>query len=69
MHLVGGDDVLRGRVEYCYQGTWYSVCASDWDERGNEARVICTSLGFAFGELDTKTRGKENCTSYICDHV
>ena len=50
VHLVGGD-VLRGRVEYCYQGAWYSVCASGWDERGEEARVICSSLGYTtFGK-------------------
>ena len=57
VHLVGGDDVSRGRVEYCYQGSWYSVCASDWDERGNEARVICTSLGFALGDFVLKSEG------------
>ena len=49
VHLVGGDSILRGRVEYCYQGTWHSVCASGWDDRGNEARVICRSLGYDFG--------------------
>ncbi|CAI8040794.1 Scavenger receptor cysteine-rich domain-containing group B protein, partial [Geodia barretti] len=48
VHLVGGDDVSRGRVEYCYQGAWYSVCASDWDESGLEAHVICRSLGHQF---------------------
>ena len=50
VHLVGGDDVSRGRVEYCYQGAWYSVCASGWDESGEEARVICSSLGYTFGK-------------------
>ncbi|CAI8021146.1 Neurotrypsin, partial [Geodia barretti] len=46
VHLVGGDDVSRGRVEYCYQGAWYSVCASDWDDSGLEAQVICGNLGY-----------------------
>ena len=50
VHLVGGDDVSRGRVEYCYQGFWYSVCVSGWDESGEEARVICSSLGYTFGK-------------------
>ena len=50
VHLVGGDSIIRGRVEYCYQGIWHSVCASDWDDRGNEATVICSSLGYGFGE-------------------
>ena len=49
VHLVGGDDVSRGRVEYCYQGTWYSVCASGWGERGEEAEVVCKTLGYSFG--------------------
>ncbi|CAI8040135.1 Deleted in malignant brain tumors 1 protein [Geodia barretti] len=46
VHLVGGDDVSRGRVAYCYNGTWYSVCASDWDTTGEEARVVCETLGY-----------------------
>ena len=51
VHLVGGDAVSRGRVEYCYDGSWYSVCDSDLDEEG--ARVICNTLGY-----DTITHGK-----------
>ena len=49
VHLVGGDDVSRGRVEYCYEGAWHSLCASDWGETGDEARAICTSLGYLYG--------------------
>ena len=44
VHLVGGDAISRGRVEYCYDGSWYSVCDSDLDEEG--ARVICNTLGY-----------------------
>ena len=44
VHLVGGDSISRGRVEYCYDGSWYSVCASDLDEE--EAQVICNTLGY-----------------------
>ena len=51
VHLVGGDAISRGRVEYCYDGSWYSVCASDLDEEG--ARVICNTLGY-----DTTDHGK-----------
>ena len=39
VHLVGGNDVSRGRVEYCYEGTWYSVCASDWEDK-HELSVV-----------------------------
>ena len=42
VHLVGGDTFSRGRVEYCYDGSWYSVCASDLDEEG--VRVVCNTL-------------------------
>ena len=46
VHLVGGDDVSRGRVLYCYNGTWYSVCAADdWDMTGEEARMFCAAAG------------------------
>ena len=24
---MGSDDISRGRVEHCYEGSWYSVCA------------------------------------------
>ena len=47
VHLVGGDAVSRGRVEYCYEGNWYSVCASDLDVE--EARIICSTLGHDIG--------------------
>ena len=46
MHLVGSDDLPRGRVEYCYNGTWYSLCADGWDTVWNETEVVCTSMGF-----------------------
>ena len=46
MHLVGSDDLSRGRVEYCYNGTWYSLCADGWDSVGNETEVVCTSMSF-----------------------
>ena len=52
LHLVGGDDVSRGRVVYCYEGTWYSLCADGWDEQGNEARVVCGGLGYRYGRFN-----------------
>ena len=64
VHLVGGDDVSRGRVEYCYQGTWYSVCASGWGERGEEAEVVCKTLGYSFGMYNT---GVKKTQTRFCD--
>ena len=52
---MNGDDISRGRVIYCYQGNWWSVCASDWG--GEEARVVCNTLGYdtaVFGEWMAK---------------
>ena len=46
IHLVGGDGISRGRVLYCYQGIWYSLCSDNWDTTGEEARVLCHSLGY-----------------------
>ena len=46
LHLVGSDDVSRGRVEYCSNGTWYSLCADGWDTTGNEANVVCRTWGY-----------------------
>ena len=46
VHLVGGDDVSRGRVLYCFEGTWYSLCDTGWEDGGEEARVVCTDLGY-----------------------
>ena len=44
VHLVDSDAASRGRVEYCYEGSWYSVCASGWGEE--EARVVCKMLDY-----------------------
>ena len=41
---MNGDDISSGRVIYCYQGNWGSVCDSDWGEE--EARVVCRTLGY-----------------------
>jgi hypothetical protein len=34
VHLVSGSDISRGRVEFCYRGMWYTVCASTWRDSG-----------------------------------
>ena len=36
----------RGRIEYCYNGTRYSLCADGWDTTGNEAHVVCNTMGY-----------------------
>ena len=60
VHLVGGDDESRGRVLYCYNGAWYSVCADGWDTTGDEARVVCDTLGYNTSNYGTTyTRDKK----------
>ena len=45
VHLVGGHNTREGRVEYCYSGTWHSVCADNWGE--DEAEVVCHNMGYS----------------------
>ena len=54
VHLVDGGTVDMGRVLYCHNGSWYSVCADDWDPSGREAQVICSTIGYET-ELFSKT--------------
>ena len=41
---MGGENELEGRVEFCYNGVWATVCDNGWDKR--DATVVCNQLGF-----------------------
>ncbi len=47
--FVGGEEengLLRGRVEYCQNGTFHGICYDEsWNTR--DAIVVCQQLGFA----------------------
>ena len=43
VQLANGTE-REGRVEYCYNGQWTSICDSFYDK---EATVVCKQLGYA----------------------
>ena len=44
IRLTGGSNEYEGRVEYCTNGVWGSICDSGWDNR--EASAVCRQLGY-----------------------
>ena len=42
---LGDGEVLRGRVEVCYNGSWVTICSHSWTAK--EATVICSQLGYS----------------------
>ena len=44
VRLVDGIVPYRGRVEYCRNGRWNSVCSYSWGRR--DAAVVCRQLGY-----------------------
>ena len=45
VRLVGSNSSSEGRVEVCYNGSYYSTCDDFWDEL--DAQVVCRQLGYS----------------------
>jgi hypothetical protein len=58
---MGGENELEGRVEFCYNGVWGTVCDRGWDEI--DATIVCKQLGFGQpGEHSTMCNYRLLCT-------
>ena len=44
VRLVGGGSFNQGRVEFCYNNRWGTVCDNQFGT--NDAMVVCRQLGF-----------------------
>ena len=43
IRLIGSSRPNEGRVEYCYEEVWGTVCSDKWDD--DNAMVVCSELG------------------------
>ena len=49
VRLLEGSSSLEGRVEFCKESMWGSICQNQWDS--NDAKVVCRQLGLSTAGL------------------
>ena len=60
IRLVDGPSDNEGRVEFCADGTWGTVCDDRWDD--NDASVVCAQLGYSSTGEHVYIPPNTNCT-------
>ena len=49
LRLVGGSSQYEGRIEFCNNNQWGTVCDDAYDRR--DAAVVCRQLGFSYSGI------------------
>ena len=44
VNITGESSAMKGKVEVCKGGEWWSICHGGWGFR--EAAVVCSQLGY-----------------------
>lgn len=52
LRLSNGADTMTGRVEICHGHVWFGICADNSNSYNNPG-MICKTLGYANGELNS----------------